>query len=244
MKSILITGSSQGIGSGIAKHFSKLGYFVYITYLNKEDLAKQTAQELGENCAVIQLDVREEESVKNAFKIVENKTGALDVLVNNAAVDFPSNIETCTYEEWQEITRTKIDGNFLSTKYAIPLLKKSDNPNLIIITSNMHLNVDPDDPAYCVATGAVVAFMKCMALSLSKYGIRTNGVSPSEVRTHSKYWDMMGNDEMWEKIKAGNPMGKLCSPESIAYAIESIVNDPTKFINGAIIDVTGAKHLK
>lgn len=244
MKSILITGSSQGIGKGIANHFAKLGYFVFVTYKKNKELGMNVVTEIGENSQLLELDVTNEESVKKAFEIVTQKIGVLDVLVNNAAVDFPSNIETCNFEEWQEITRTKIDGNFLCTKYALPLLKKSENPNIIVMMSSMFEKVDPDDPAYCVGTGGTVAFMKAMALSLAKYKIRVNGVGPSETRTNSKYWTQIGSDDMWDDIQKLNPLGKLCTPEDVANTIELVVNDKSKFINGNIIYVTGGNHLK
>ncbi len=246
-KTILITGSSNGIGAGIARHFGSLGYSVAVTYKeNKEDGEKVVAEieKNGSKAKLYKLDVVNEESVKNIFEKIKNDFGRLDVLVNNAAVDFPNPIETSTFDDWKEITRTKIDGNFLCTKYALPLLKESDNANIIIIMSSMYEKVDPEDAAYCVGTGGTVAFMKSMALALSKYGIRTNGVGPSETKTNSKYWRQIGSDKMWKDIEEKNPMSRLCTPADVANAIQLIVEDKTKFINGNLLSVTGGNHLK
>ncbi|HLD92335.1 MAG TPA: SDR family oxidoreductase [Patescibacteria group bacterium] len=241
---ILITGSSNGIGAGIAKHFGKLGYNVVVTYFKNKTNGEKVVKEIGSSSKLYELDVKDEESVKNVFSNVEKEFGKLDVLVNNAAVDYPTPFEECSFDDWKEITRTKIDGNFLCTKYAIPLLKKSDNANIIVIMSSMFERVDPDDPAYCVGTAGTVTYLKCAALALSKYKIRTNGIGPGETKTNSRYWKEVGNEEMWNEITSKNPLGRLTTPEDIAIATQIIVEDKSKFLNGNIIYVNGGGHLK
>ena len=150
MKSILITGSSQGIGKGIALHFAKLGYHVYVTYHTHQELAREVENEIitkGGTCTVLQMDVTSEESVIEGFKRVEERTGSLDVLVNSASIDEKADLEHCTFDLWKEVTRVNIDGTFLCTKYALPFLKKAEDPNLIIIMSSLYERVDPEDPA-------------------------------------------------------------------------------------------------
>ncbi len=246
-KIILITGSSNGIGAGIAKHFGKLDYSVVVTYnQNKKDGEKvvDDIEKSGAKTLLLQLDVKDEESVGKALTSVEKEFGKLDVLVNNAAVDFATPFEECSFDDWREITRTKIDGNFLCTKYAIPLLKKSDNPNIIIIMSSLYEKVDPDDPAYCVGTAGTVAYLKCAALALAKYKIRANGIGPGETKTNNRYWRENGTEELWKEIESKNPFRRLTTPEDVAIATQMIVEDKTKFLNGNIIYVNGGGHLK
>lgn len=246
MKTILITGSSRGIGAGIAKYFGALGYHVLVTYYKSKEKGESVVKDIiknGGKANLFNVDVRSESSVKAMYKAISNITNTIDVLVNNSAVDFLFNIEDSTFKEWNEIVRTKVDGNFLCTKYAIPFLKKSDNPNIIILMSSVFETVDSDDCAYSVGTSAVVAFMKCMALYLSKYRIRTNAIGPSEVKTDVKYWKQVGTDKFWKKVADKNPQKRLCTPMDVAYAIESIVDKNNEFINGNIVYVTGGKHL-
>lgn len=246
MKTILITGSSRGIGAGVAKYFGGLGYHVLVTYNKNKKEGESVVKEIVKNggkADLFNVDVRDETSVKAMYKAISNITDVIDVLINNSAVDFLFNIEDSTFDEWKEIVSTKVDGNFLCTKYAIPFLKNSNNPNVIVMMSSVYETVDADDCAYSVATSASVAFMKCMALYLSKYGIRTNGVGPSEVKTDVKYWKQVGTDKFWNKVADKNPRKRLCTPLDVAYAIESIVDKKNEFINGNIIYVTGGKHL-
>lgn len=247
-KTILITGSSQGIGAAIAKHFGSIGYNVIVTYKNAkkeaEDVIKSIQAEGKENVA-FQLDVTSEESVKEVFAKVAKRFGKLDVLVNNAAVDWLNPIETSTFDEWKEIVHTKIDGNFLCTKYALPLLKKAKNANIIVIMSNLGNRVDPEDPAYSVGTAGTIAFAKCMALALAKYGIRTNGVAPGPTKTNSKYWQTLKDSEAtWKKLAEENPMGRVTDVTNVAKVVQMLVEDPTNYINGSFVYVNGGGHLK
>jgi len=248
-KVALVTGSSQGIGEGIARVLASNGYSVVITYKTNADLAKKVVDDItsqGGTVTAVQLDVTSESSVKACFEFVEKKYGVLNVLVNNAAVDAISPVETCTLERWHEITHTKIDGNFLCTKYALPLLKKPGKADLIVIMSSMGDKPDPEDVAYSIATAATMCFVKAMALGLAKYGIRTNGVGPGETRTNNGYWVEAGltKDEDWEKFAKDNLLGRTTTPEDVGQTVLSIVENPTEFWNGNFIYVNGGGHLK
>ncbi|HOZ03618.1 MAG TPA: SDR family oxidoreductase [Candidatus Woesebacteria bacterium] len=247
-KVALVTGSSSGIGAGIVKTLAANGYVVVITYLNHKNWATQLKGEItnfGGRAEVMKLDVTEEKSVKECFAFVQKKFRGLDVLVNNAAVDGVAPIETCSFEKWRAITRTKTDGNFLCTKYALPLLKKSGKADLIIIVSNLGDRPDTDDVPYSVATAGAVCFIKAMAKSLAKYGIRTNGVSPAETRTNNGYWQEAGltTDEVWEKFAQANPLGRVCTPEDVGETVLAIVENKTSYWNGNVIYVNGGGHL-
>lgn len=245
-KTILITGSSNGIGAGIALHFGKLGYNVAVTYRNDKKSGEKIVSEIlksGSNARLYKLDVMDEKNVAEVFSLVERDFNGLDILVNNAAVDWGMTFENCTFEDWKVITRTKIDGNFLCTKYALPLLKKSDNPNMIIIMSSMYTNIDPDDPAYCVGTAGTVTFMKCAAKALAKYKIRTNGIGAGETKTNLKYWKDNSTEDLWKELAKKNPLGRVGTPEDVASIAQMIVEDTTKFLNGNIIYINGGNHL-
>ncbi|MCL4374649.1 SDR family oxidoreductase [Patescibacteria group bacterium] len=246
-KVALVTGASQGIGKGIAKELATNGYITYVTYLKNRDKGKETVKEIetaAGQAILVQLDVRSQESVKKAFDQIKQEQGRLNVLVNNAAIDILKSIETIAFQEWQDVVDTKINGNFLCTKYALPLMKNQDNPNVIIITSSLGDRPDTDDPSYCVGTAGTIAFVKSMALYLSRYGIRTNAISPGETRTGM--WDNIEgvDDGFWKRTAKNNPMGKIATPKAIATATMMIINDKTRFLNGNFIYVNGGGHLK
>jgi len=97
MKSILITGSSQGIGKGIALHFGMLGYHVYVTYNTHKELGKQVLDDIkkdGGSATLIQVDVGNEASVQSMFKNISATTDTLDILVNSAGAECGGDLET------------------------------------------------------------------------------------------------------------------------------------------------------
>jgi NAD(P)-dependent dehydrogenase (short-subunit alcohol dehydrogenase family) len=104
---------------------------------------------------------------------------------------------------------------------------------------------DVKDIAYSVGTAGAVGFVKAMAAALAKYGIRTNGVGPTAVRTTLGYYaeSNLTSDEAWEEIAKSNPLGRVATPEDVAQTVLAIVNNPTQFWNGNFIYVTGGDHI-
>ena len=153
-KSALITGSSQGIGRAIAIKLAEEGYVVYITYFTNKDKGQDTLDKIlkakGQGY-LIKMNVASEKSVRKTINFIKKRTGHLNILVNNAGIEIPKVIEQLTFNQWRKVIDTKINGNFLCTKYAIPLLKNQDNANLIVIVSSLGQRPDYNYPAYCVA---------------------------------------------------------------------------------------------
>ena len=129
-KIAVVTGSSKGIGQNITVRLGAEGYFTYVTYFTDPEGGQHTVKKIvanGGKAEIVKLDIRNEESVEGLFNSIGSKFGQLNVLVNNAVVDFPKPIESTSFDEWRAVTSTKIDGYFLCTKYALPLLKKAKN---------------------------------------------------------------------------------------------------------------------
>jgi NAD(P)-dependent dehydrogenase (short-subunit alcohol dehydrogenase family) len=241
----VITGSSRGIGAEIARHFGTLEYFVVVTYKTSKDRAAEVASAVvanGGDAQILQVDVSDEDSVQAAFREVSKRHQTLDLLVNNAGVDWETPIEECSFDDWAQITRTKIDGNFLCTKYALPSLKQSSNGNVVAIASSLGDRPDPRDPAYSVATAGAVAFMRAMAVALAPFNIRSNAVGVGAVRTELRYWaDQPDPDALWQKLATENPMKRVTTSDDVARAVQTIVDMP--FWNGNLIYVNGGEHL-
>lgn len=244
----IVTGSSDGIGQATAKLLGSNGYQVIVTYKTNQAKAEESLryiQEHGGGGIIVQLDVTNEDSVKECFQQIAEKYEKLDVLVNNAGIDHPLSIEDCTYEQWKEITGPKIDGNFLCTKYALPLLKLAGKADIITIMSSLDTIVDPGDPAYSVGTAGAVCFVKTMSVALARYGIRTNGVGPGSIRTELPYWREAGldTDEAWIKFAKDNPLGRVATVEDVAISILDVLQNRSQYWNGNFIYVDGGAHI-
>lgn len=246
-KVAVVTGSSKGIGLGIVKLLAEKGYAVFVTYYQEKELGEKAIKEITNNggeATLAELDVKSEDSVKKLFDLINKKYGKLNVLINNAGVEKPNPIEKLSFKDWNEVVLTKINGHFLCTKYAIPLLKKSKVSHIFNIVSSLGERPDPDYPAYCVGTAGTIAFAKMMAIHLGKYGIRVNGIAPGTTRT--PMWDTMGGDdeEMWKSFAKNNPLGRVSTTEDIAKIILLLLTPEAEYLNGNIIYVNGGGHLK
>lgn len=247
-KVAVVTGSSQGIGAGIATLLAEKGYAVVVTYRHNKEKAEAVVKQIvsrGGEAIAVELDVTNEQSVKECFDAVASKYGKLNVLVNNAGVDGLTPIEDTTYEKWREIVSPKIDGNFLCTKYALPLLRKCDKSDLIVIMSSLGDVPDVKDAAYSVGTAGAVGFVKVMARALAQYGVRTNGVGPTAVRTTLGYYEEsnLTSDEAWEELAKSNPLGRVATVEDVAQSVLAVIENPSQFWNGNFIYVTGGDHI-
>jgi len=243
-KIALITGSSKGIGAGIAKYLMKKDFFVYITYCSEEKPAKEIASE-RENCEVVHLDLKNEETIKKAFQTVELKHGVLDLLVNNASIEIPGTTEEIDAKIWREIFEVRVTGTFLATKYAIPLLKKRRKSTIVNITSSLPHKGRPQYPAHTAAEAAVISYTKTCAIDLARYGIRCHTVNPTMTRTDM--WKDIGgyeDDKMWEEFAKDNPLGRVSIPEDIGKAVYVLTLEETEFWNGNEIYVNGGSHIK
>jgi 3-oxoacyl-[acyl-carrier protein] reductase len=247
-KVAVVTGSSQGIGAGIAKLLGEKGYVVVITYRNNKEKADAVVEQIiskGGEAIAVELDVTNEQSVKACFETVDLQYGKLNVLVNNAGTDGLTPIEDTTYEKWREIVGPKIEGNFLCTKYALPLLRKCDKSDLIVIMSSLGDIPDIKDVAYSVGTAGAAGFVKVMARALAKYGVRTNGIGPTAVRTTLGYYEEsnLTSDEAWEEIAKSNPLGRVATVEDVAETVLAVIDNPSQFWNGNFVYVTGGDHI-
>ncbi|EKE05092.1 MAG: 3-ketoacyl-(acyl-carrier-protein) reductase [uncultured bacterium] len=245
-KVAVVTGSSKGIGKAIAIRLAKDGYFVYITYNTDEAGGRSTVNEIqqsGGKSSLQKLDVSSEKSVSELMSLIEKESGRLDVLVNNAEKDIIKTIQDSSFEEWKLAIDTKLHGAWLCTKYALPLLKKSNNANIIMISSSADESPAEDILSYATATAALTSLTKALAIHLPKYGIRVNAVMQGEVRTAN--WQGLENDDkLWKGFADHNPMKRVATVEDVADAVIPLINDPHKFLNGNFLFVNGGNHLK
>lgn len=238
----LVTGASRGIGQGIAKYLISKEYFVHCTYRHDKDLIDK-AFSGNPNVGIHHLDVGNEKEVKEVLDKVEEISKGVQLLVNNAAVDYQVSIEDMTTEQWDETFNARGKGTFLMTKYAIPLLKKNKRSTIINITSSFAHETQPNFPAAAAAEAAKMNFTKTCAVALAQYGIRTHSVNPGVTKT--PLWDPWGvSDEGWKKMAEANPLGRNCTPEDVAKIIAYLDSEEAAYLNGEEIYTNGGNHLR
>ena len=197
MKTVLITGANKGIGFETAKQLAQSGYFVYLGSRNKakgfEALDKLKA--LGTNNAdCIEIDVTNIDSIKSARKELESKTQQLDVLINNAGIGGgqPQNISTYEIENLRKVFETNFFGAVQTTQQFIPLLKKSNEPRIVNVSSELgslavHNNTQNGNyqiyDAYSITKTALNAFTVMLANEFRDSSFKINSVTPGYTAT-------------------------------------------------------------
>lgn len=240
-KVILITGSTSGIGQGIAKSLLEEGAKVIINYAHNEENAEETKELFEnyiENTLFVKADVSDENAVVDMYKKIEEKFGRLDGLVNNAVYDKIFTIEELTAEEYRKELDVNLVGRWMCIKYAIPLLKRSNMPRVVNIASRLGSKPMDSSVAYCTSEAATIMLTQCCALELTpKYNIKVNTVSPSMTLT-----PMAKRSYTEEEIKETamkNPSMRLGEVEDTVNAVLFLLSEKADYINGENLNVNG-----
>src|SRR5690625_4562498 len=245
-KVAIITGGSQGIGRGIVKVFAEEGAKVVIADINSEtgELAETEFQNENLQVAFHRTDVGDEDDVKDLIKFTAGKFGGVDILVNNAAVNYRKSVLETSLEEWNSLMNVNLTGAFLGSNYAIPEMQKRGGGSIINIVSWHAETTITRLAAYAAAKGGLTALTRQMALDYGRDQIRVNAVGPSTVETPmlQKTFDSLEDPEQaLEESLAFNPMGRFGTVEDIAKTCLFLASDESAYISGQTIMVDGGQ---
>lgn len=239
MKTVLITGSSRGIGAAIARRLND-EYKIIINYNKSKDKAFALMEELREtnpNVIAIKANVSDESEVENMFSIAEKNFGHVDILINNAGISHFSLIQDIDFATWQNVINTNLNSVFLNSKRAIPNMI-SKQYGVIINMSSIWGEIGASmETLYSASKGAINTFTKAMAKELAPSGIRVNAIAPGIVDT-----DMMRNDFSESELldlKKEVDTNRFAKPEEIAGLVSYLVSDEASYITGDIIHING-----
>ncbi len=237
----LVTGGTSGIGKEIVKELLKNDLIVYAVYLNNDEQCIKAKAELAEyqdRLTFIKADVSQEAEVKKLFSTIEK----LDYLVNNAGINVDETIEQANLDSYLKVINTNLIGKMLCIKYAIPLLRESNDASIINISSSLGVKPTTECSAYCCAASAIHTLTMCAALELADDNIRVNTISPAFTPTplSLSWW----TPEEIEEKKKRNPRHRLGKVEDIANVVLFLLSDKANYINGENIRVNGGSLLK
>ncbi|NUN23836.1 MAG: SDR family oxidoreductase, partial [Candidatus Jettenia caeni] len=240
-KVALITGGDSGIGRAAAIAFAKEGAQVSVVYHNEHKDAEETRRLIekeGRRCLLIAGDVGDGVFCSQAVKKTVNELGKLDILVNNAAVQFvQESIENITEEQLVTTFRTNIFSYFFMTRAALKHLGKGstiiNTTSVTAYRGSLHL-LD-----YSSTKGAIVSFTRSLALSLIKKGIRVNAVAPGPVWT--PLIPASFPEEKVESFGAQVPMERAAEPDEIAPCYVFLASDDSSYITGQVLHPNGGE---
>jgi 3-oxoacyl-[acyl-carrier protein] reductase len=241
-KTVLVTGSSRGMGATILEAFARAGAVSLLQYFddpggqNKKD-AEALAARLTATGAQVHLadaDVREAGQIETMMKKVKAAFGGFDVLVNNAGIIRDRTMKKMTLDEWHSVIQTNLDGVFYCSKFGADAMR--DGGRIVNIASISGVVGFHGQANYSAAKAGVIALTKVASKELAKRGITVNAVAPGVIQT-----PMIGEikpDVMVEYQKQ-IPVGRIGTPDDVAHAVLFFACEESSYITGTTLHITG-----
>ena len=244
-KVALVTGSTSGIGLGIARVLAAQGADLVLNGFGDADQIKELQQEIGSEHRVrtfySDADVSKPDQIARMVSEAQSKFGSVDILVNNAGIQFTANIEDFPDEKWSAVIAINLSGVFHGMKAAIPLMKQKGWGRIINIASAHGLVASPQKVAYVAAKHGVVGITKVAAIELANTGITVNAICPGYINTEMV--QAVPKDVLEKSILPLIPIGRLGEPEEIARAVVFLAADEAGAITGSTLTVNGGQYM-
>lgn len=244
MRCAVVTGAASGIGAATARELAHNGYAVSVVDRNLDD-ARTVANEIqcrGGTAEALYVDVTDEASIEVMIHSVVEHFEQLDVLVNNAGVNFRFTVEDCSTETFDQAMSVNFKGHYLCSRYAIPHLKQSLSSCIINVASTHAFRTQPSQFPYNAAKAAIVGLTQSLVVDLAPYNIRTNTVMPGLIQTGIAGPEYFAPDSPFmQKVLPYHPVGRIGQPEDIAHAIAFLASEKASFINGVCLVIDGGR---
>jgi NAD(P)-dependent dehydrogenase (short-subunit alcohol dehydrogenase family) len=240
-KVALISGGARGQGAVEGRMFVHEGAAVVLGDVLDDEGKKVEAEIRARSgkATYVHLDVTREADWRAAVATAEQAYGKLNVLVNNAGILLRSKIEETSVEDWDRIMAVNVRGVFLGTKHAIPAMRRAGGGSIINISSTAGLVGAPGlTAAYTATKGAVRLFTKSTAVQHAKERIRCNSVHPGPIAT-DMIRDVLENKALLEQRMKRLPMGRVGTPEDVAYGVLFLASDESSFMTGSELVIDG-----
>ena len=236
-KVAVVTGAGQGLGLAIARALQAAGAHVVVTELN-EETGRAAAEEM--DTEFVQLDVTDSGSVREMVKMVRERQGRIDVMVNSAGIAAHVPAEEMSDEEWRSTMSVNLDGVFWCCREAGKAMLEQGSGAIVNIGSMSGIisNRPQAQAHYNASKAAVIMLTKSLAGEWAERGVRVNAVSPGYIATPLVTEDLE-NPELGEIWLSSTPMGRAAQPEEIAPAVVYLASDASSFATGTNLVVDG-----
>lgn len=240
-KVALITGGDSGIGRSVAVHFAREGASVAIAYLSEDKDAEETrklVEEVDQKCLLLKGDLKEESFCRQIVRDTVEKFGSLDILVNNAAVQFPKEFpQEISAEQFRKTFETNIYPHFYTSQEALKYLGEGDtiiNTTSVVSYVGHEILLD-----YSSSKGAITAFTRSLAKMLAKKKIRVNAVAPGPIWTPLIPATFEGVSDFGQNV----PLGRAGQPSEVAPAYVFLASEDSSYMTGQILHIDGGMYV-
>jgi 3-oxoacyl-[acyl-carrier protein] reductase len=240
-KRALITGSSSGIGAGVALAFGAEGADVVINYPN--DLQEESAlavveaiEAQGRRAVAVLADVSREDHVDHLVDRAVDAIGGIDILINNAGIAHTAPVEAIPIDVWDRLLAVHLRSVFLMTRRVIPLMYRQDYGRIINTASQLAYKGAPGLTHYTAAKGAIISFTRSLALEIGTRNITANCVAPG-----ATYTPMLDDvpDELLEVIREGIPKKRIADIDDIVPTYVFLASDESRHFHGQCLSPNG-----
>jgi len=233
-----VTGGTRGIGRAITARLRAAGYKVAAGYAGNEVAAQACADELG--VQVVKGNVSLFADCAAAVKLVEDKLGPVDVLVNNAGITRDAMLHKMTEEQWNDVIHVNLASIFNMTRNVIEGMRERGYGRIVNISSINGQKGQMGQTNYSAAKAGMIGFTKALALENAKKGITVNTIAPGYIDT-----EMVSAvpKQVLDQIIAGIPVGRLGMADEIARCVAFLAAEDSGFITGATLSVNGGQYI-
>jgi glucose 1-dehydrogenase len=238
----IVTGSSSGIGQGIAVRLAREGANIVIDYRGHAEGANETLKMVegaGARGIIVQADVSKVEAVGNLVDQAWKAFGRVDILVNNAGVEKRSDFWATTEEDYDLVLDVNLKGPFFLTQAFVQRLLDAKKPGRVINISSVHEDMAmPHFATYCASKGGLRMLMRDLAVELGPLGITVNNVAPGAIATPINKFLLEDKTKLDELLK-NIPLGRLGTVDDVAGLVAYLASDDASYVTGSTFVVDG-----
>jgi len=240
----LVTGGTGGIGTAICVALAEQGRKVVAGYYPPEQQVaeewKQRQKSNGYDFEIIACDVSDFESSQQTLRDLKNTTGRIDILINCAGITRDKTLRKMSQEQWKAVLSTNLDSVFNVTRQVVEDMSANGFGRIVNISSVNGQKGQYGQANYSAAKAGLLGFTKAVAQELAASGVTVNSVSPGYVKTEMT--DTIPT-EIKDSILQQVPMGRMATPDEIAYVVSFLTDDRNTYMTGANLPVNGGMYM-
>ncbi|PRD42936.1 gluconate 5-dehydrogenase [Phyllobacterium phragmitis] len=239
-KLAVVTGSSQGIGLALATGLAEHGAAVVINGRNAEkvEAAVEDLKKAGHKAHASAFDVTDADAVKVGIDGIEAEIGPIDILINNAGMQFRAPLEDFPVDKWQQLLDTNISSVFYAGQAVARHMIARGRGKIINIASVQSELARPSIAPYTATKGAVRNLTRGMATDWAKYGLQINAIAPGYFKTPLNQ-ALVDNPEFSAWLEKRTPAGRWGDVEELVGAAVFLAGDASSFVNGQVLHIDG-----